>query len=293
MLGRLQLTKLQKGKIATHCVQALFVFVALCVLIAMFVQNGHSDGRGKWYCAVAFLCIPAWVFLIMTPMWQRTVRFANAFALAAVDVVFTIFWFSAFIALAVWITDGEKQGAKDKKVGGSGNCTIFAYGNEKKCELAKAAVGLGAVIWLLWVASSTISVYFIIRWKKGEGLPWENAKPVTYQEPSSIEAQTKDAWSSDVNDHGDHESDDGAHTLRPEGQEEDEHQLLQSTETDDGRHPGQPWVTIPQPASYVGQVEHDYNYSAPTALSPAEYDQHNSYDSFRPNNYAYPGPDHQ
>lgn len=87
----------------------------------------------------------------MTPMWERAVRFANAFVMAGIDVLYTIFWFSAFIALAVWNNQGQKQGAKDKKVGGSGNCTTFAYGTEKKCELAKAAIGLGVVV--LWVPS--------------------------------------------------------------------------------------------------------------------------------------------
>lgn len=50
-----------------------------------------------------------------------------------------------------------KQGAKDHKVGGSGNCTIFAYGTEKKCELAKAAVGLGVAI--LYDANGTLPQY--------------------------------------------------------------------------------------------------------------------------------------
>ena len=73
-------------------------------------------------------------------------KFANAFALAAVDILYTIFWFSAFIAMAVWVVQGQKQGAKEKNIGGSGNCTTFAFGTEKKCELAKATIGLGVVI---------------------------------------------------------------------------------------------------------------------------------------------------
>lgn len=82
----------------------------------------------------------------MTPMWERTVRFANAFVMAGVDIVYTIFWFAAFIALAAYGSAGKKQGAKDHKVSGAGNCTIFAYGPEKKCNLANAAVGFGVVI---------------------------------------------------------------------------------------------------------------------------------------------------
>jgi hypothetical protein len=147
---------------------------------------------------------------------------------------------------------------------------------------------------LFWIASSAISVYFIVRWRKGEGLPWSNAQPKTYQEPSSIEAQTKDAWSSDVHDAADHDSDDGAHTLRPDAQD-DEHTLLHSTETEDGRHPGQlhTWGAIPQPTNFVGQVEHDYSYSSPSALSPPEYEAPQSYDNFRRSNYSFSGPDHR
>lgn len=49
MKGRLELTKLQKIKIGVHVVQALWMFVALCLLIAMFAQKGKSDGRAFWY----------------------------------------------------------------------------------------------------------------------------------------------------------------------------------------------------------------------------------------------------
>ena len=136
-------------------------------------------------------------------------------------------------------------------------------------------------------------MWFILRWRKGEGLPWKSAQPKTYQEPSTIEAQTKDAWSSDLQEPGDNDSDDGAHTLRPDGQEEDEHTLLHSIDTDHGRHPGQPWGTLPQPTNHVGQVEQDYNYPAPTALSPSEYDGHHSYENFRASNYNYQGLDHR
>lgn len=89
---------------------------------------------------------------------------------------------------------------------------------------------------------------------------------------------------------GDNESEEyGEHPLRLGETEEDEHALLHSTEP----HPGQPWGTIPQPTSYVGQVEHDYSYQAPSALSPTAYDSHNAYDNFRPNNYDYTSPDHR
>lgn len=51
-LGRLELTKLQKGKIGAHVVQALFTFIAVCVLIAMLARKGKVDGRVNWYLAL-------------------------------------------------------------------------------------------------------------------------------------------------------------------------------------------------------------------------------------------------
>lgn len=93
-----------------------------------------------------FLSIPAWIYLIMTPMWERTVKFANAFVMASVDVIYTIFWLSAIIALGVWVNEGKNKGSKEEKVDGGGNCSTFAYGSEKKCKLAVASVGLGVPI---------------------------------------------------------------------------------------------------------------------------------------------------
>lgn len=86
------------------------------------------------------------IYLVMTPMWARAVRFANVFAMLGVDAVYTIFWFSAFIALAAFNNNGKDQGAKDRNIGGQGNCTTYAYGRIRKCELANAAVGFGVVI---------------------------------------------------------------------------------------------------------------------------------------------------
>lgn len=163
---------------------------------------------------------------------------------------------------------------------------------------------LTVIFSLLWVASSAISVYFILRWKKGEGWPWDHAKPRTYQEADSLEGQGKDnAWSSDMQDadnpfHGEHESDD--HPLRPDGREEDEDVLLHSTETDEGRHPGTPWgSSSPPPPSYMPN-EQDYrnssrygDYSAPSALSPGEYESHGAYDNYRTGNHNYSSPDYR
>jgi hypothetical protein len=62
----------------------------------------------------------------MTPRFQRTRRFANAYAMAAVDGTFMIMWLSAFAAVANWNSTGEC---------GSG------------CSLSKATVALGVFVW--------------------------------------------------------------------------------------------------------------------------------------------------
>lgn len=95
-----------------------------------------------------FLSIPGLIYLTMVPMWTRAVRFANAYAFLAVDALYTIFWFSAFIAIAMWNSRGIKDGAKDKKVPeGEGNCTTFKWGSEAKCKLSRATFGFGVVVW--------------------------------------------------------------------------------------------------------------------------------------------------
>lgn len=83
----------------------------------------------------------------MVPMWSRASRFANAYAFLAVDAVYMILWFAAFVAVAIWNSHGIKQGAKEKKVADDDrSCATFAYGSESKCTVSKAAVGMGVLI---------------------------------------------------------------------------------------------------------------------------------------------------
>lgn len=149
----------------------------------------------------------------------------------------------------------------------------------------------------LWIVTSVISIYFILRWRKGEGLPWKSAEPKTYNAPGSIEAQQKDAWSSDVNDTAENDSDDGRVTPRPAHQDEDEHTLLHSTDTEDGRHPGTPWGSVSGPPSYRSDIPEaesyggQRDYAIPSALSPADSVAQGGYDSYRSRVQDYAGPD--
>jgi hypothetical protein len=61
----------------------------------------------------------------MTPRFARTRRFANAYAMLAVDLAFTIIWISAFATQAAYNS--------------AGSCG-------DRCKLSKAIVGLGVFI---------------------------------------------------------------------------------------------------------------------------------------------------
>jgi hypothetical protein len=80
-------------------------------------------------------------------MWSRAQRFASAYAFLAVDALYTILWFAAFISVAMWNADGIKEGAKKANISdGDRNCTTFIYGDEAKCKVSKAAVGVGVMV---------------------------------------------------------------------------------------------------------------------------------------------------
>jgi hypothetical protein len=83
----------------------------------------------------------------MVPMWSRAQRFASAYAFLAVDALYTILWFAAFIAVAMWNSAGIRKGGEDKKISADErNCATFAYGDEAKCNVSKAAVGVGVMV---------------------------------------------------------------------------------------------------------------------------------------------------
>ena len=83
----------------------------------------------------------------MVPMWSRAQRFASAYAFLAVDALYTILWFAAFISVAVWNAKGIREGAEKAKIpDDQKNCTTFLYGDAAKCAVSKAAVGVGVMV---------------------------------------------------------------------------------------------------------------------------------------------------
>jgi len=60
-------------------------------------------------------------------------------------------WFAAFIAVAASNQHGIDQGTANRKNAtgnntGAGTCAVTTVGSPKSCQVAKAAIGFGAVV---------------------------------------------------------------------------------------------------------------------------------------------------
>ncbi|KAF2263864.1 hypothetical protein CC78DRAFT_261531 [Lojkania enalia] len=267
---RIPQSYIQKIKIVAHVFQALFIFIAGCVTISVFTK-GDTGGATKYFFALCFLTAPALIYLVMVPMWSRASRFSNVYAFLSLDALYTVLWFAAFIAVAMWNSSSIRDGEKDRKIKeGDGNCTTFRPGPESMCNLSKATVGLGVVVFIFFGITTAISGYYLHKFRKEGALPYESDTPNPHH--ISGETQKDNAWDTEI---GNHDSDDeDRHTERGGNQEEDEYALLHSTETDEGRHPGRPlsWGDdrysgnpVPPYASYDDNTN---------ALSPGGYDDY-------------------
>jgi len=273
---RQSLSTLQKVKTGVHALQAVLIFVAACITIAVFTTGGGStDGRTKWYFAVCWLSIPGIIYLVAVPIWSRAANIAKALWFAIVDVLFAIFWLSAFAAVLSWNNVGIAQGAEDKKIPkGEASCTTFAFGSEKKCKLSYTASSFGVVIFITFLASAGISIFYTIKAKKNPELddPWLAPQSSQKYKPtgmSDMENGQKDpVWDSNTQDldgHHDGDSDDerlgGGHGY--------------NGEPDQG-HPGRPvnWGQGPFDDSNAAPSYQDTeyrgasNYQPPSAMSP-------------------------
>ena len=112
---------------------------------------------------------------------------------------------------------------------------------------------------ILWVATSAISIYGVIYYRKNGSLPGTTTRT---QDPNSIESQTKSAFSSNPHDNFDADEELG---LRPDRNEDDEYTLLH-TDTSEGTHPGRPlsWGREHAP----GEDGYDTSYHGGGAYNP-------------------------
>jgi hypothetical protein len=85
-----------------------------------------------------WICIPALVYLAVLPLWEKYHRFSNVYAYAAIDVMYTILWLTAFAAVGMWV----QSGIQDKSQG----CANFDFGSENRCEIAYGTTIIGVFI---------------------------------------------------------------------------------------------------------------------------------------------------
>ncbi|TVY92219.1 hypothetical protein LAWI1_G003054 [Lachnellula willkommii] len=169
---------LQMGKLGLHIAQAVFIFVAWVLDITVFRSSADIDGRVGWNFGVCFLTIPALIYLTMSPRFPRTRKLANPYALATIDCLFCIIWLSAFATVANW--------------NGAGKCG-------DGCGKAKGVVGLGVFTWLLWIATSLISLYGVVYYRREGYLPGASRAPTN----SQMIDPDKEAFSAGAHGHDD------------------------------------------------------------------------------------------
>ncbi|KAL5119073.1 hypothetical protein ACEQ8H_002997 [Pleosporales sp. CAS-2024a] len=272
---RIPQSYIQKCKVVGHVFQSVFIFVGLCLTLAVMGKDGTTGGATTYFLVLCFLSIPAIIYLVMVPMWSRAKRFANAYAFLALDFVYTILWFAASVAVAVWNSRGISQGAAERKLPAS--CTTFKFGSASKCAVSKASVGIGVIIFLLFALTTAVSAYYLIRFVREGALPYESkskkSTTTTTGNPSPASPKdNNDAWSTEIHPPRHSDSDDRL-TDHGGNQHEDEYALLHSTETDDParHHPGRPlsWGVAP----YAVYRDRDATAGL-DALSPGGYDEY-------------------
>ncbi|KAF2756210.1 hypothetical protein EJ05DRAFT_93498 [Pseudovirgaria hyperparasitica] len=272
----------QKCKIVAHVFQVLFIFVAGCITLAILTKGGYVGGGTKYFLALCLLSVPALLYLVMVPMWQRTVRFANVWAFISIDALYTILWLAAFISVAMYNSAGIRQGAKDANLDeNDGNCTTFAYGSEGKCNISRATVGLGAVVFVLFLITTGISAYWAQHFHKTGESPFAGMAggvgPNGRTQAPDFEAQKTDnadgahEWSADMNDHG---------------RTSDEYML--NTSTIDETHPGRPidWSNVDDDTTYHSPAGAGVGtYRKPTAVDTTEYSGYQEPSALSPGGY--------
>ncbi|ORY71144.1 uncharacterized protein BCR38DRAFT_404264 [Pseudomassariella vexata] len=154
-------------KLGLHIMQIICGFVIFILEIILFKsENAKINSNNGWTFGLCFLSVPAWIFLVMTPRFERTRRLAQPHAMAVVDVVFAIFWLSGFASQAAYNT--------------ANSCG-------KGCKVSKAIVGTAFFQIVFWAGTSFLSLYTVKYYqfngslpgydKLGAGKPHENIDP--------------------------------------------------------------------------------------------------------------------
>ncbi|KKZ68520.1 hypothetical protein EMCG_05804 [[Emmonsia] crescens] len=242
MFGSLRFPRV---KMLLHALQGFVVFLGWALTIAVLTQKGGTDGRTAYYFALCWFTVPALIYLAAVPLWPRTRKFGNAYAFAAVDVLFSILWFASWVAVASYVAAGKIAGDDDdddkeqKEVSG---CDAFKFGTPTKCNLSTGTIVLGVVIFLLFVATSYMSIRNLIEYRLSGTMPYEGSDP-TFAAHSKAAFSSNPAHDFDEEDDRDAEFRSGRRSTEAIGgpssslgyrrDPDDEYALLHNNEGDD------------------------------------------------------------
>ncbi|KAI1391082.1 uncharacterized protein F4822DRAFT_426935 [Hypoxylon trugodes] len=147
--------KVPNTKLGLHIFQGVLAVVIFILEIVLFrADDSKINGNNGWPFGLCFLSIPAWIYLAMSPRFERTRKIAQPHAMVVVDTVFTIFWLSGFASQAAYNT--------------ANSCG-------QGCAVSKAIVGIAFFETLAWAATTAVSVYTLRYYQRTDTLPgYEN-----------------------------------------------------------------------------------------------------------------------
>lgn len=265
---------LKKANVIIHIVQAIWAVVLMGILMASLVADGPASGAAKYMFTMCWLMIPCLIYLTQAPRFARTQMIAHPYWVIGVNSMISLLWFAAFVSVAAYtnggISDGEKK-EKDDKIKAKGGCALFPAGTgeaEKACTMNKTAVGLGVIMWFLWLGTTAIAGYAAWYFRQHSCSPFEDLTDPSHD----IQETTKDAFSSNdeyalINKNREEDEEDGqSHrpisaydntSHRPISASNSSHNRTSSIGSYDGyeAHPGNPvpWGEGREPYDISGQ----------------------------------------
>jgi translocation protein SEC72 len=227
---KLELDQFGQYKTYIHIGQAVVLFLAWALTIAVLTRSGSNDGRVGWYFGLVcshpsatdifiltrrqcWLTIPILIYLTMVPMWSRARRFSNIYAFAALDMLSVVLWLSAWASMASYVAQGKSEGSDDPEKDGSG-CDNFKYGSAGRCQLSTGTTVLGVFIMLGFLATSLFSFRKVMEYKRTGIAPTEE-RGSGQKYGGDFQQQTQGDF--DSNMHGNDDFDD-THDGRQQGQ---------------------------------------------------------------------------
>ena len=137
--------------------------------------------------------MPLLIYQTMVPMWSRAHRFSNVYAFAAIDVLCTILWLSAWASVASYVASGKGNG---KNTNASG-CDNFAYGSAAKCKESEATIILGVIVMMLFGITSYFSFRQVMHYKQTGEMPMSNMGFGKMNE-GGFQQESQDAFSANI-----------------------------------------------------------------------------------------------